>query len=282
MKVYLAGPMRNYPEFNFPAFHDAAAKLRAAGYEVCSPAEHDNNQGFDPTGMKGEVSELGPSGFNLGKALAWDLTYICTEADAVVVLPGWEDSDGANAEVRAANAVGKPVMPLATALLNAALGFAAEHSGCRNCDGRKCMDCVTGTVHDKCQPDCPFCCPGYLAVARETREPEPEQDSPRAASLKRALSYVTGDRNNAYGPPTQDFERTADLWTAFGFRFVPHKGACTCGGAQPIVPHHIANAQILLKQSRLAWQPEKPDSWDDTSGYAGCGHECVVAEQEAS
>jgi hypothetical protein len=36
----------------------------------------------------------------------------------------------------------------------------------------------------------------------------------------------------------------------------------------------------LLKQSRLAHQPEKADSWDDTSGYSACGHECVVEEQQ--
>ncbi len=40
-KVYLAGPMRGLPLFNFPAFADAAAKLRAQGYDVFSPAERD-------------------------------------------------------------------------------------------------------------------------------------------------------------------------------------------------------------------------------------------------
>lgn len=30
---------------------------------------------------------------------------------------------------------------------------------CTNCDGRKCMDCVTRTIHDACRDDCPFCCP---------------------------------------------------------------------------------------------------------------------------
>jgi Domain of unknown function (DUF4406) len=32
IKVYLAGPMTGVPEFNFPAFHAAAAKLREEGY----------------------------------------------------------------------------------------------------------------------------------------------------------------------------------------------------------------------------------------------------------
>lgn len=44
MRVYLAGPMRGVPHFNFPAFHAAAAELRARGYVVFSPAEADNDR----------------------------------------------------------------------------------------------------------------------------------------------------------------------------------------------------------------------------------------------
>jgi hypothetical protein len=111
VKIYVAGPMRRRPEFNFPAFHAAAASLRAGGHEVFNPAEADENNGFDPTGMTGH-EDLSHLGFDLRKALGADLAYICKHADAVVVLPGWEQSTGARAEVATAEALGLQVIPL--------------------------------------------------------------------------------------------------------------------------------------------------------------------------
>lgn len=37
--LYLAGPMTGLPDFNYPAFHAAAADWRAAGWLVINPAE---------------------------------------------------------------------------------------------------------------------------------------------------------------------------------------------------------------------------------------------------
>ena len=39
-RIYLAGPMSGLPDFNYPAFHAAAAVLRAQGHYVENPAEN--------------------------------------------------------------------------------------------------------------------------------------------------------------------------------------------------------------------------------------------------
>ena len=112
MRVYLAGPMRGYEAFNFPAFMHWAACLRDQGHEVLNPAETDHNNGFDPEGMRGTDAELAHASFDLRAVLAFDLSWICQHADAVAVLDGWEGSKGAQAEVAAARALSLPVYPV--------------------------------------------------------------------------------------------------------------------------------------------------------------------------
>jgi hypothetical protein len=101
--------MRGIASFNFPAFHAAAAELRAQGHEVFSPAEKDNERhGTDiskdnPTGSE-ELAEQ-QHGFNLREALGADLGWICSDAEAIALLPGWESSKGVKAEVATAEAL---------------------------------------------------------------------------------------------------------------------------------------------------------------------------------
>lgn len=99
-RVYLAGPMRGYVEYNFPAFHAAAAKLRAHGLEVWSPAENDVNQdGFDPAKDTAQP---------MIHYMRRDLPAVLA-SDFVAVLPGWEKSQGACLEVHVARTCGLPV-----------------------------------------------------------------------------------------------------------------------------------------------------------------------------
>ncbi len=101
MKIYLGGPMRGYPLWNFPAFDDATRALRARGHHVWSPAEHDRETGFD-----GTCANL--DDFDLAGALRWDISRIL-DADAVVFLPGHENSEGCAIERTVADAIGCPV-----------------------------------------------------------------------------------------------------------------------------------------------------------------------------
>jgi hypothetical protein len=88
--VYVAGPMRGYPLYNFPAFDECRDRLKAAGYEVISPADMDRDLGFDPTGPL--------DGFNFTKAMERDLQAVMA-ADCVCLLSGWQKSSGAKVEV---------------------------------------------------------------------------------------------------------------------------------------------------------------------------------------
>lgn len=116
MKIYVAGPMRGIPEFNFPAFHAAAAHLRRDGHEVFNPAERDiAHHGTDIS--KGnatgdEALAAVTHGFNLREALKDDLEFICLHADAIALLPGWENSKGARAELHTAIALGLQIIHL--------------------------------------------------------------------------------------------------------------------------------------------------------------------------
>ena len=111
-RIYLAGPMRGIAEFNFPAFDAGAEYLRANGFEVFSPAERDRETGFETDGLKGDDMELEAEGFSLREALGADVAYIAHEADAIVVLEGWEASSGARAECALACALGLPIYAL--------------------------------------------------------------------------------------------------------------------------------------------------------------------------
>lgn len=91
MLVYLSGPMTGYDDDNFPAFNAAAAVLRSYGHVVLNPAE---------TG--GGTKALTRTQF-----LYIDVGYV-QAAEAIVMLPGWEDSKGALLELHIAHALGKP------------------------------------------------------------------------------------------------------------------------------------------------------------------------------
>ncbi len=91
--IYLSGPMTGLPDYNYPAFNEAAAQLRQFGFRVLNPAEI---FGGDMTRSRSEY-------------LKADLLLLIQEAELVVTLPEWEQSAGARLEVEVAFQLGLPV-----------------------------------------------------------------------------------------------------------------------------------------------------------------------------
>jgi Domain of unknown function (DUF4406) len=107
MKIYLSGPMTGLPHYNFPAFDYAAAKLRAEGHEVFSPADNDRTHG-----LTGDPDIPFPPGVTTRVLFKDDASYICDHADRIALLPGWEHSKGAKAERALSEALGLDVLIL--------------------------------------------------------------------------------------------------------------------------------------------------------------------------
>lgn len=111
--LYLSGPMTGLPEFNYPAFRDAAERLRDVGYSVYNPAEGAAGGTVETDGLTG-TEDPSETGFDLRAAFAEYAAHITTDADAIAVLPGWEKSRGAKGEVALALAIGLPVIDALT------------------------------------------------------------------------------------------------------------------------------------------------------------------------
>ncbi len=89
-RIYVAGPMRGLPEFNFPAFIRAANDLARVGWDVVNPATLDLDAGFRP-------EDALPESFDMRAVCLRDVQGLLT-CDAIYMLRGWADSKGATAE----------------------------------------------------------------------------------------------------------------------------------------------------------------------------------------
>ena len=83
MIAYISGPMTGRPERNYPAFNKVEAQLFFSGHKSYNPAKYK----WDGVGE-----------FPLREAFAEFCQFICTKADTIVMLPGWEKSPGALVE----------------------------------------------------------------------------------------------------------------------------------------------------------------------------------------
>lgn len=104
-RAYLAGPMRGYKMFNWPAFKLATKLWTIRGYDILSPADADDEEDglypmTDPEGAEAQVATYGPE--MIDKIIRRDVEAIMgldsEEGDCLILLPGWERSTGARAE----------------------------------------------------------------------------------------------------------------------------------------------------------------------------------------
>ena len=81
--------------------------------------------------------------------------------------------------------------------------------------------------------------------------------------LEAAQEIVHGPRRQAYGHPTPNHQRIADLWNGF---LAGRKDA-----SADLTPTEVVLMMLLLKIARLQETPQHADSWQDIAGYAACG-----------
>lgn|SRR5512146_1170021 len=215
---YISGEMRGKPDYNREVFNQVeSALLGFTGVHDCviNPIKN-----FD-----GDVSRPAT------EQLALDFTQVLA-SDVIVLIEGWQNSQGANREVQLALWSGKQ--------------FMKAIQGLESGDNKLSWRFV------------PIDAPDFST-------------SPRADALDEAKQLITGDRNNAYGPPWQDFARSAGALNAYGYRGPDGRN---------LESHDIAIMIDTVKTSRLMWTPTKRDSWVDKAGYAGCGYECALHDEE--
>ena len=99
--VYICGPMRSHPNLNHPAFFEAEETLLKAGHKVINPARMDQELGLDP-----HNSQMDSKFIEDCARRDIDAVFEC---DELVLLPNWEKSKGAKAEIAVAQWLSKPI-----------------------------------------------------------------------------------------------------------------------------------------------------------------------------
>ena len=98
----------------------------------------------------------------------------------------------------------------------------------------------------------------------------PREPSIREQVLDEAKRIVTSDRNVQYGPPEENFQTIAELWTTY----LQRRGLLD--PFQDIAPFDTAIMQVLVKVARVGVSPTKNDHYVDMAGYAAAAAQCAV------
>jgi hypothetical protein len=181
----------------------------------------DREEGFDPTELPEDHDWESLDCLDCLGVVRRDLAAV-QKADMLYMLPGWRQSKGARAERAVADWLGLPVY-------------------------EKKFEQVTPDTN------------GFRESFSVSVEVPTIASPPPEDILEEALRITKGDRNASYGPPDQDFARTAAMWSAL-------KGVT-------FEAREVALFMIALKLSRETHQ-RKRDNWVDLAGYARCGSLC--------
>lgn len=84
--------------------------------------------------------------------------------------------------------------------------------------------------------------------------------------LRTAAQYVTQDRASTHGDAERNFQRIAEMWSAYL--------------GVPVDSVDVASMMVLLKLARIKNNPQHLDNWVDVAGYAACGGELVSHDRE--
>ena len=96
-KIYIAGPMRGLPDFNYLEFNNCAVAHRTVGWDVVNPVEI----GAD----FGTPDQINADPALLAAVMAAEIHALET-CDAIYLLNGWQNSEGARKELATAIAYG--------------------------------------------------------------------------------------------------------------------------------------------------------------------------------
>lgn len=120
-KIYIAGPMSNYPHMNFPLFYTVARELGLLGciqddvfypeWDVVNPADLDTEEmqlrsWKNWSGDPDNVATVG--GWKWASIIGRDVEAVIN-CDAICLLPGWHQSTGAKIEAAVAYHTGKEI-----------------------------------------------------------------------------------------------------------------------------------------------------------------------------
>lgn len=95
--------------------------------------------------------------------------------------------------------------------------------------------------------------------------PAAEELPLRVQALREAARLIHSERNVQYGPPRENFDRIARIWSVILGIEITVEDVAMC----------LAGMKMARYASKSGYQP---DTWIDIAGYAGCGYEVGAPE----